>query len=57
MIVFTILGVLVFWAACFGAGYALAMWRDMKAALDDLTRPVEEDCFEVIAILRKRATA
>lgn len=31
MIFFTILGLLVFWWICFGAGYTLGMWLDIRS--------------------------
>jgi K+-transporting ATPase A subunit len=57
VIAFTIFGLLVFWSVCFGAGYLLAMLQDFKNAVDELTSPVEDGCFEVIAILKKKGIA
>lgn len=51
MIVFTIIGVLVFWTFCWQMGYLIAMACDAKARIDDLCNPMTNELEVLIAAL------
>lgn len=51
MIVFTILGVLVFWYAMGLTGYFLGVFIDLRRGLIRLTAPVDKAMDEITALL------
>jgi hypothetical protein len=52
MIVFTILGVLTYWAAMYALGYGLGLYLDIRRGIQILCEPIDTTLVEIEMLLQ-----